>query len=205
MDVPDRFRRDDGVIELRLVRPYLGLLATAGYLGMGALVAALAIASLVSGEQAAFAIVGFPVAVGAVLRSIATWNRKIVIEDDRIGWSNGLTGPGSWVAHDDVVLAVYRQMGNPALRPQFGVLLLARRGGLGPIGRLLVRGGLDRETRARVRETREAHDRIGVLFLPFSELGEERATVLRDCLAERLPSGVGADAAAIIDRGWRRG
>lgn len=199
----DQTSRDTDQIELRLDRPYLGVAVTISI----AFILVLTMAVVVQAAREGF----LPFVLGGILLVfvlcaglVTIWNRRVVIDSDRIGVSNGIFRPRNWVRFSDVVHVAYRQQGNPAARPQFGVLLYATSGGSGPVGSVLLRIGISSEDRERVAALTDEHGGLGRLLIPASEFKDPQVPVLSDALASRLPELFSSSAASIIDQGWSR-
>ena len=120
--------------------------------------------------------------LGTVPLVRALGRRAIILDGTRIGWRNGIVGPGSWTEVEDVVLVSRNRIGTRR-RPVFNLVLWARAGGMGPVTGLLARVGLTPADRDRLRSASEA--RLRPFVVPLTDLGPEGAAEVEAWLGRR--------------------
>lgn len=187
----EHYRDDDGTIHLRLARPYLGALVSISLGFIILTILGVAFFGAPSDIRIPAVLIGVLLAAvcGVVLYGV--WNRAIVIDGTRVAYSNGITGPKGWIDTSDVACVAFRAMGNPAVRPQFGVVLFAPDGGKAGMSNAMARWAIDKDDRRALAAYETDQGRLRSLFLPVSELGAERRAALHPFLVSSLAPTVG--------------
>ncbi|CAN5304591.1 hypothetical protein BH23ACT9_BH23ACT9_32100 [soil metagenome] len=187
-------------LRLRLTRPHRGGLATVGLLLSGGVAVSLLVTgSGAEGAESAVA-VGAIVLVSVIAGLVAVWNRRIVIEEGRVGIDRGF-GRVAWMAAEDVLLIAPRRVVDRG-HVHAGILLMGATGGNGRLRTRTATIGVAPQYRERIRSLEGEHHPLRSLFLPTSEMGLQAKSELVRWLKRSLPTSLADEVSTVVERSF---